>query len=74
MTGEKIRVQRIPLTHSVLLSPPGGFLRSDKMVDTKANMDLVHELEEKRGGEKKFSGLLRSGGFFSGPSGHLPGN
>jgi len=74
MTGEKIRVQRTPIPLYTPLSPPGGFLRSDEKVDTKAILDPVRELEKKSRWRKIFSGLLRSTGFFSSHFHHPPGD
>ena len=64
MTGEKIQVQRTPIPLYTPLSPPGGFLRSDEKVDTKAILDTVRELEKKSGGEK-FSPVFSDQPVFS---------
>jgi hypothetical protein len=64
MTGEKIWVQSAHIAQYVLLSPPGGFLRSGEKVDTKAIPDPVCESEEKSGGEK-FSPVFSDQPVFS---------
>ncbi|QXO96206.1 hypothetical protein KSK55_07505 [Methanospirillum purgamenti] len=64
MTGEKIWVQSAHIAQYVLLSPPGGFLRSGEKVGTKAILDPACESEEKSGGEK-FSPVISDQPVFS---------